>query len=178
MSGSLFRHYSSPLTTNHSPMFHVSITNVQTGHPVNNDRLEAVVRAILAGERVRSAKVSVAIVDNATIHRLNREYLQHDEPTDVLSFVLEENEKTLDGEVVVSVETAAATAARFGWATADELLLYVVHGTLHLLGYDDQSPAALGEMRARERHYLLAFGLTPRYDEVAQTAAVQGVSCS
>jgi probable rRNA maturation factor len=153
-------------------MFHVSITNVQTAHPIENDRLEAVVRAILEGERIHSARVSVAIVDNPTIHRLNRDYLQHDEPTDVLSFVLEENEKTLDGEVVVSVDTAAATAARFGWATADELLLYVVHGTLHLLGYDDQSPDALSEMRERERHYLLAIGLTPRYDEVAPIAAV------
>lgn len=156
-------------------MFHLSITNVQSAHPIEDDRLEAVVRAILEGERVRSAKVSVAIVDDATIHRLNREYLQHDEPTDVLSFVLEANEKTLEGEIVVSVDTAAAAAARFGWTTADELLLYVVHGTLHLLGYDDQTPAALREMREQERHYLLAFGLTPRYDEVVQTAAVQGV---
>jgi probable rRNA maturation factor len=153
-------------------MFHVSITNVQAVHPIDNDRLEAVVRAILEGERVRPAKVSVAIVDDGTIHRLNREYLQHDAPTDVLSFMLEQNEKTLDGEVVVSVDTAVATAARFGWTTADELLLYVVHGTLHLLGYDDQSPDALREMRERERHYLLALGLTPRYDEVAPTAAV------
>jgi probable rRNA maturation factor len=155
-----------------SPVFHISITNVQTVHPIDNDRLEAIVRAILEGERVQSAKLSVAIVDDGTIHRLNREYLQHDAPTDVLSFVLEENDKALDGEVVVSVDTAAATAARFGWTTADELLLYVVHGTLHLLGYDDQSPAALREMRQRERHYLLALGLTPRYDEVARTAIV------
>jgi probable rRNA maturation factor len=163
------------LTPIPSPVFHISITNVQTAHPIEDNRLEAAVRAILKGERVRSAKVSVAIVDDATIHRLNREYLQHDESTDVLSFVLEKNESTLEGEVVVCVDTAAATAARFGWATADELLLYTVHGTLHLLGYDDQTPVTLREMRERERHYLLAFGLTPRYDEVVQTAAVQGV---
>jgi probable rRNA maturation factor len=153
-------------------MFHVSITNVQTAHPVDSDRLEAMVRAILETEEARSATVSVAIVDDATIHRLNREYLQLDEPKDVLSFVLDQNEKTLEGEVVISAETAAAAAVRFHWSTADELLLYVIHGVLHLLGYDDQEPVALQKMRDRESHYLKALGLTPRYDEVAQTAAV------
>jgi probable rRNA maturation factor len=152
-------------------MFHVSITNVQTAHAIDSDRLEAAVRAIMEEECCRSATISVAIVDDATIHRLNREFLQHDEPTDVLSFLLDENEKTLDGEVVVSADTAAKTAARFGWTTADELLLYVAHGTLHLLGYDDCEPEALRQMRARERHYLMAFGLTPRYHEMAQNAA-------
>jgi len=153
-------------------MYHVSITNAQSTHPIDSDRLEGAVRTILAKEGAKSATVSVAIVDNATIHRLNREYLKHDEPTDVLSFVLDENEKTLDGEVVVSADTAAATAARFGWTADDEVLLYVVHGTLHLLGYDDRQPDALRQMRDRERHYLGTLGLSPRYDETGQIAAV------
>jgi probable rRNA maturation factor len=153
-------------------MFQISITNVQTTHAIDCDRLEAAVRTVLEEEGAKSATISVAVVDDATIHRLNRYYLQHDEPTDVLSFVLDENEKTLDGEIVISANTAAATAARFGWTIGDELLLYVVHGTLHLVGYDDRAPEALREMRDRERHYLMAFGLTPRYDEVAQSAVV------
>jgi probable rRNA maturation factor len=157
------------LTPHHSPltntMLHIAITNEQT-QAVDEDRLRRAVRAILKEEGVRSAAVSVAIVDDATIHRLNREYLQHNIPTDVLSFVFDRTETSLDGEVIVSADTAAATAAQFGWTTTDELLLYVIHGTLHLVGYDDQAPQALGEMRARERHYLASFGLVPRYDDV------------
>ncbi|MEX2141345.1 MAG: rRNA maturation RNase YbeY [Pirellulales bacterium] len=146
-------------------MLHIAITNQQT-QAVDEDRLRRAVRAILEEEGLRSATVSVAIVDDATIHRLNRVYLQHDIPTDVLSFVLDRTETSLDGEVIVSADTAAAKAARFGWTMADELLLYVIHGTLHLADYDDQEPQALAEMRARERHYLASFGLNPRYDDV------------
>jgi probable rRNA maturation factor len=156
-------------------MHQIAITNEQGYHPFDEERLRQAVRTILAEEGAKSATVSVAIVDDTTIHRLNREYLQHDEPTDVLSFVLDQNENTLEGEIVVSADTAASTAARFDWSTADELLLYVVHGTLHLLGYDDQEPAGQQEMRDRERHYLTAFGLKPRYDDVARIDAVQGV---
>lgn len=161
--------YFSPLT---NTMLQIAIANEQTLHAVNEDRLRCAVRAILADESGRSAKVSVAIVDDATIHRLNREFLQHDCPTDVLSFVLDETETTLEGEVIASAGTAAESAACYGWTTDDELLLYVIHGTLHLVGYDDQQPQALAEMRARERHYLARFGLNPRYDALEeQTAA-------
>jgi probable rRNA maturation factor len=71
----------------------------------------------------------------------------------------------LEGEIIVSAETAATAAQRFGWSSDDELLLYVVHGTLHLVGYDDTNPPARSEMRSKEQLYLAEFGLDPRYDE-------------
>ncbi len=70
----------------------------------------------------------------------------------MLSFVLEQGEGFLDGEVVVSAETAQRAAPRFGWSAAEELLLYVIHGTLHLAGYDDATPGAAGDdAHARRR---------------------------
>jgi probable rRNA maturation factor len=146
-------------------MYDVAIINEQTRHAVDDQRLQSAVRAVLEAEGAVRATVSIAIVDNATIQRLNRDFLAHDCSTDVLSFVLESSEDELDGEIIVSADMAAATSARFGWTTADELLLYVIHGTLHLLGYDDQTPDALAEMQARERHELSRFGLVPRYGE-------------
>jgi probable rRNA maturation factor len=107
--------------------------------------------------------VSIAVVDNAEIHALNRRHLQHDYPTDVLSFLLEETGERLEGEIVASAQTAAAQAARYGWSAEDELLLYVIHGALHLVGYDDQTPEAQERMRRRESQLLAHFGLTPRY---------------
>jgi probable rRNA maturation factor len=158
-------------------MIDIQFSNEQPYYSVDEQRLIAAVRAILEGERIQSATISLAIVDDPTIHRLNREYLNHDCPTDVLSFVLEQNESHLEGEVVVSADTAVTAAGRFGWSVADELLLYVVHGTLHLVGYDDLQQKPLAEMRVRERHYLASYGLVPRYDDSgANDRAAAGVA--
>ena len=67
--------------------------------------------------------------------------------------------KTIDGEVIVSSEYAAKLAPEFGWEPLEELTLYIVHGLLHLCGYDDLTEAALPVMRQREREVLALIGL-------------------
>jgi probable rRNA maturation factor len=146
-------------------VFTIRVTNEQTILPVDAARLRRAVQTVLEDEPIPKAQISVAVVDDPTIHRLNRQYLNHDRPTDVLSFVLERSAGCLEGEVVVSAETAQEAAPRFGWSPADELLLYVIHGTLHLLGHEDQTAAGRDQMQARERTCLARFGLTPRYEE-------------
>lgn len=152
--------------------------NIETANrqprAVDEQKLAGAARRVLEEEEVPSATVSLAIVDDPAIHALNRRYLQHDWATDVLSFVLDERAGHLDGEVIVSADTAAAAAVRFGWSLEDELLLYVIHGTLHLAGYDDTTPEARREMRARERHYLAHYGLAPRYDEADELSEADG----
>jgi probable rRNA maturation factor len=147
-----------------NPTISVRLSNQQKRRPIRGRRLCEAVQAVLSGERIRRAHVSIVVVNDRTIHRLNRRFLNHDEPTDVITFSLEEGD-LIDGEIVTSADTAAAAAAeRFGWTMADELLLYAVHGALHLAGYDDRAPAARGAMRSRERRYLAKFGLKPQYD--------------
>jgi probable rRNA maturation factor len=143
----------------------VEIANRQELRPVDEARLSEAVHAVFVGENVQRANVSLVFVDDAAIHELNRRFLNHDEPTDVLSFVLEQGTGFVEGEIIVSVETAQQAAQRFGWNADDELLLYVIHGALHLVGYDDQSAADQTAMRERERLYLQPFGLNPRYEE-------------
>jgi probable rRNA maturation factor len=145
-------------------MHRIDLANEQDHLELDESRLRAAVERVLAGESVPKATVSLAIVDDPTIRELNRIYLGHDESTDVLSFALGSGSGDCDGEVIVSADTAAAAAGRFGWSAADELLLYVVHGTLHLVGYDDTNAAAQAKMRAKEQVYLAEFGLHPRYD--------------
>jgi probable rRNA maturation factor len=87
--------------------------------------------------------------------------LEHDYPTDVLSFALESDPPQLVGEIVASVDTAAQMAAEARWSAADELLLYVVHGTLHLAGYEDNTPVAAEKMRAAELAVLRRLGISP-----------------
>ncbi len=143
----------------------VEVNNQQQALAVDTDLLVKLVRSVLAGEAIASAELSVAVVDDATIHALNRRYLDHDYPTDVLSFVLDQAAGHLDGEVIVSAQTAARCCRQFGWSAAEELALYVVHVTLHLAGYDDHEPAARQAMRQKEAEYLRGCGLAARYDD-------------
>jgi probable rRNA maturation factor len=136
-------------------MHRVKIASPQELVPLDYAALRAAARAVLEGENIPAASLSLAFVDNPTIHRLNKQFLDHDEPTDVLSFPMSgHGAKTLEGELVIGVEVAQAEATERGHSVNDELTLYVLHGTLHLCGFDDTTPAARKEMRARERHYL------------------------
>ncbi|MCL4156901.1 UNVERIFIED_CONTAM: hypothetical protein GTU68_021320 [Idotea baltica] len=95
---------------------------------------------------------------------LNRQYLNHDYETDVLSFVLEWDEKNghLLGQLIVSTDTATSLAVEIGATMQDELLLYVIHGMLHLVGYEDSRPALAAEMREAEKIYLNQLGVEHR----------------
>jgi probable rRNA maturation factor len=140
----------------------IQIAFEAAAHPENEDRLRQAVQSILEDAGIRQGSISIAIVDDPTIHDVNRRFLDHDFPTDVISFVLEEGEGYLEGEIVASIDTAARTAASLDWSADDELLLYVIHGALHLVGYDDLNLESLPQMRQREREYLSRFGLNRR----------------
>jgi probable rRNA maturation factor len=139
-------------------MIEIEIANQQANLAVDRDRLAQAARAILRDHGPATCRVSIAVVDDPTIHALNRQYLQHDYATDVLSFVLEQSRDLLEGEVVVSGDTALAQADHYHSTPADELLLYVIHGLLHLVGFDDQTDARRKEMRCAEHVYLSQFG--------------------
>src|SRR5436853_7233120 len=121
-------------------MSRIAIAHPQESVAIDRSRMREIVRTVLESEGVADAEISLAFVDNATIHRLNRRYLGHDEPTDVLSFPLSEpNARKLSGELVVGVEVARAQAEARGHDVQAELALYVIHGLLHLCGFDDKS---------------------------------------
>lgn len=220
--------------------------------PDGEDLLRRAAQTVLEGEGIFEAELSLAVVDDPEMHRLNREYLQHDYPTDVLTFRLDDEaedsfgpkdlraaairgdsddassdddgdyvhdsddaedfddeeeddayeddddfddddddlpereappEVGLEGEVIVSFDYASAEAARRGWSAMEELTLYVVHGCLHLAGFDDLTPEAAALMRAAERKYLFELGLptdkvgTP-LDKVAPAAEADDASAA
>ncbi len=134
-------------------MIRIDIANRQTTLPIDRRLLRRAVRTVLKGEGIADAEISLAIVDDPTICELHRRYLGHDEPTDVISFVLERSEGRVEGEVIVSADTARTAAAVYANSSAAELLLYVIHGTLHLVGYRDDTPRYRAKMSARQRTY-------------------------
>jgi probable rRNA maturation factor len=135
-------------------LIRIEIANRQRSLPVDRRILRRAVRAILADEGVAEAEISLAIVDDRAIRELHRQFLGQDEPTDVLSFVFEQSKGRLEGEVIASADTARTVASRYGNSPAKELLLYVIHGTLHLVGYRDDDRRAQAAMRAKEQEYL------------------------
>lgn len=140
-------------------MLQIALTDEQSRLQIDPTRLRTAVETVLSGEGISSGEISLAVVDDEAIHELNRRWLEHDEPTDVLSFVLEEADGYREGEIIVSADTALVRSGEFGWSAHEELLLYVIHGTLHLAGYDDKSPDERERMRQRERFYLERVGV-------------------
>jgi probable rRNA maturation factor len=136
----------------------IHISNRQRRVKLDRPLLRRAVRQALAQADIRHAEISLAIVDDATIAAVHGKFLDDPTPTDVISFVLDQDDERLEGEIVASADTAALAAPRYGWTAADELLLYVVHGALHLAGYDDTTPAARRQMRRGERDVLNSLG--------------------
>jgi probable rRNA maturation factor len=149
-------------------VWQIEVVNEQAAVAVDAAQIRQAVEQVLRDADLEHAEVSVAVVGDEAIHALNRQYLRHDYPTDVLSFLLERRGAELEGEIVVSGETAARVAGELGWPAAAELLLYVIHGALHLVGHDDAEAAQRQAMRNREREYLIRWGWEPPRAELAE----------
>lgn len=102
-----------------------------------------------------SVELSVALVDDATIQELNRDYRRKNKPTDVLAFPqvepVPEHVEGLIGDVIMSIETAEKQAKKHKRTLLDELTMLLAHGLLHLLGHDHRTDAEEREMTARTR---------------------------
>lgn len=98
--------------------------------------LDGAVRAVLAAEGAPEIELSIALVSDETMADLNLRYLAHEGPTDVISFPLEQPGAPLVGDVYVGHDQAVRQAAENGIPLREELLRLVIHGTLHILGWD------------------------------------------
>jgi rRNA maturation RNase YbeY len=113
-------------------------------------------RRILRALRLRRAELSLSLVSDAAIAQLNQAHRGKRGPTDVLAYSLVEGEHSerradLLGDVVIGVGVAERQAREIGHSLNDELLRLVIHGVLHLVGYDHELPSDAKRMRARER---------------------------
>jgi probable rRNA maturation factor len=134
----------------------IHVTNQQSRVPIPEGKVRRLAAGIL-GRR----NLSVAFVTNAAIRKINRRFLQHDFATDVISFPLAPSgaegvgpDGDLFGELVISAEYAAGEARTRKIPVEEELLRYVAHGSLHLLGYDDHRPADRARMWKRQEREL------------------------
>lgn len=127
-----------------------SIIN-NSGIDINYDYLPKIINKALEMEHVKNATFSIVFIDDDTMHEMNKKYRGIDRTTDVLSFAFEDNEKIEYnirelGEIFVSIPKMKEQAKEYGHSETRELSFLVVHGILHLLGYDH----TLGEKEEKE----------------------------
>jgi len=142
----------------------ISVENLQKKILLNPPQLIKVVQAVLHKEGIQEAYLAIVFVTSQKIRALNWKFLKRKHTTDVLAFDLRGNGSSKEskskssygmaGDVVVSTDAVIQNAARFGTSVAYELTLYVVHGILHLLGYDDHDPHDTKKMRQKEKEIL------------------------
>jgi len=144
-------------------MFQVEVRNLQKKEKLDLELIKKVASSVLREEMVDENKeVGIALVDNAKIKQLNERFHKVGEVTDVLAFPLGDefiSTKNLLGEVVISVEAATGQARDRGHSLNEELALLVIHGILHLLGYNDEGERERKVMQAEERKILISLGM-------------------
>ncbi len=135
----------------------IEIANLQKHFEIKKNKIKGVVEEVL-GKEGKDANLSFAFVDNNEIKNLNKRYFDSDEVTDVIAFPLSNQKNVISGEIIVSVETAVDTAGKDRIDIEGEIVLYVVHGLLHLLGYRDDNREDSIAMHDKESRILKKLG--------------------
>jgi probable rRNA maturation factor len=137
-----------------SPMsISVTVTNASGARYRGQQAMIKSVEKALKAHKVKHARIDVILLTDRRIRTLNKQYLQHDYATDVLTFPLDE--QPLYGEIYVSLETARRQANEYGVTVVNELARLAVHGALHLLGYDDADASERQAMHELENTYIV-----------------------
>ncbi len=136
----------------------IHIRNQQKKISLIPARIHDIAKKILQREGIRRYELSIAFVTDRTMRTLNRTYHGCDYPTDVLTFdfmsvemrSLRRKKANINGEIIISTSTAYRQAKQFQTTPHQEIILYLIHGILHLLGYDDHSSRDRKIMRRKE----------------------------
>jgi probable rRNA maturation factor len=152
------------MKTEKKPLIVVDVLSECQPFEVDWARLKGMVEKTLRQHRIRKARVGVCVTDDTGISFINKKHLGHKGPTDVISFDLSDEKGPREFELVVDAELAAREAHKRGLSGDAELSLYVLHGLLHCLGFDDLDPADAKKMHAREDEILQKHGYGATYD--------------
>ena len=161
---------------NDTPVYDISFCSEDEDDPPHQCAIRRAIEATLHRHKIQHAHINVAVVNDERMAQLNEQYLGHHGPTDVLTFDLRDRERIddqsapvgqldlsnileIEGEIVLSIDTATREAEARDHSVESEMALYAVHGTLHLLGHDDQSEAEAASMHEIEDAILSELGL-------------------
>lgn len=133
----------------------ITIKNLQNKLPVQPAKIKNLVQKILKKEGAdKQGSVNICFVDNPLIRRFNYKFLKINRATDVLAFDLSGKKDLILADIMISTDKAIEQARNFKTTPDSELSLYVAHGILHILGFDDQNQAQRKVMRKKESEYV------------------------
>ena len=133
-------------------IYGIMIMNDSNHTRIPKAKITQAITRTLQGESITVADICVILLNDKKIHEMNREFLQHDYPTDVITFPLEDN--PLEGEIYISIDTAIEQARDYNVSVTQELMRLAAHGTLHLIGYDDSTDEERARMSELETLYI------------------------
>ncbi len=134
--------------------------SLQKKIPIRLPQIKRIVKAILKEKNISRGEFSLVFVTDQRIKFLNKKFLHRNYSTDVLAFERrwENKKREIRGDVVISIDAARKNARRFKTSLAYEIVLYVVHGILHLSGFDDHKPTDIKKMRREEQKLMNHLG--------------------
>ena len=135
----------------------ITIQNWQKKVPLSTGKIKKIIHKVLKGERVKeSGWINICFVDNLQIKKFNAKFLKTNRLTDVLAFNLSDkkDKNIILADIIISTEAALKQAPNFETSPDYELSLYVVHGLLHILGFNDHTPRQIKQMRKKESLYV------------------------
>lgn len=135
----------------------IGIKNLQKKMPIRPGKIKELVLRICKGENIKgSGYINICFADDTLIRRFNAKYLKKNSSTDVLAFDLNGGKtgRILLADIIISTDTAIKNSRKFGTDPGYELMLYIAHGVLHILGYDDRDRARKKRMREKELEYV------------------------
>ena len=122
--------------------------------PLASDLIASLVTRALQVGGLEAGLVRVIFSSDEHLRQLQRQFFDQDQYTDVIAFHLNDRDEPLDGEIYISTERALENSGRYGQTHQQELMRLVVHGSLHLIGFDDATDDAQAQMRAEEDRIL------------------------
>lgn len=141
-------------------MIKTTIINNNKKFNVNNRRIQNIAKKVLAAEKIDNTALTIMLCDDAFMRKENKKYFNKNCFTDVISFPSREDDYL--GDILISTDRAFAQAPKFNNDFQSEFILYIIHGILHLLGYDDIKEKNAKVMRKKEAEYLK---LTNKYNK-------------
>jgi len=136
----------------------IRISRPRKSRRVNSALVEKAAVSVLSAFKKRDAEVDITFVSDKKISSLNKKYLHRNGPTDVISFLFGETpipqDRSIIGDIYISLDAAGRNAVRFKNSFRKEILLYTIHGVLHLLGFGDKSAKEKKKIRMLEKRFL------------------------
>ncbi len=138
------------------PKFKINVENVVNIPTADKKQVRKITELVLTKEKITHAELNIVLVDDEFIINLNKEYLNKETTTDVISFHFEEppDLTNLEGEVYANIHQIKRQAEEYDVEFVSELHRIIIHGVLHLIGYEDSTPAKKKVMTEKEDYYL------------------------